>query len=149
MELQKIIDNYLQEANIMQLATVKDGRPWLCTVTYVADDSHNLYWCSSKASRHSQELSADPAVAVAIVKDPSVKQGLQAEGVATPVAAADLETVHRLYCNRYGDKPERLVEAQSNEPHARTYYVVRLTSIKMHDEVNFPHSPQQFLSTKN
>ncbi len=127
----------------MQLATVRDGKPWVCTVNYAIDDKNNLFWLSLRTRRHSRELQNNPVTAAAIVKDPAVKRGLQLEGRAGVVSEVDLERAHALYTARYGDKPERLAEASSGEEHTHTYYIFTPSHIKLHDEVNFPDDPQQ------
>lgn len=38
MELKKIIEDYLKEAKLMQLATSVDGQPWVCSVWFAADE---------------------------------------------------------------------------------------------------------------
>ncbi len=143
MDVTKIITQYLREAKVMQLATVNGGQPWICTVNYAIDDAGNLYWLSLRTRRHSLELRGSAAAAVAIVKDPAVKQGLQLEGTATEVDLNDLERVHALYSERYSDKPERLEEARSTKHSAQTYYVFKPSRIQLHDEVNFPKNPQR------
>lgn len=63
--------------------------------------------------------------------------------MAKEVTGSDLELAHALYSERYGDKPERLAEAQSERPEVRTYYVFQPTYIVLFDEVNFPDHPRQ------
>ncbi|MES2971687.1 MAG: pyridoxamine 5'-phosphate oxidase family protein [Patescibacteria group bacterium] len=55
-DLKQLLKKYLASTNVMQLATSVDGRPWACTVHFYADDNFNLYWISTEARRHSQEI---------------------------------------------------------------------------------------------
>lgn len=91
------------DARLMQLATVDDDQPWICTVYFVADEELNLYWLSLPTRRHSQELSKHNKVAVAIaikVDQPII--GVQAEGRAHEVAdQATVDAVMRKYMEKY------------------------------------------------
>ncbi len=142
-DLKKLISEYFAEGKVMQLATVKDGQPWVCTVSYAPDDNFNVYWMSLKTRRHSQELREHPQAAGAIVQDPTVKRCLHFTGVAEELKGSDLETAHKAFSNRYGDNPGRLTEAQSENHDTRTYYVLRPSYIILFDEVNFPENPRQ------
>ncbi len=145
MDVKKLISEYLNEAKVMQLATVNNGRPWVCTVNYVFDENWNLYWLSLRSRRHSQELTHHREVAGAIVKDPSIKRGLQFEGMAFEVKGEELTKIHNLYAQSYGDKPGRLAEAQSEDASKRTYYGLEPSLFVLYDEVNFPENPRQEL----
>ena len=138
-------EEYLHKGKLMQLATVHNGKPWICTVNYVHDQTHNLYWISMRNSRHSVELAREQTIAVAVVADPITKQGLQMEGTACEVTGADVTRVHRLYAAKYEDKPERLAEARSSAPDKRAYYKFVPRSIKIVDITNAPGNPGQIL----
>jgi len=43
----ELVEAYLQDYSTMQLATVSGDQPWVCTVRFLADENHNLYWASS------------------------------------------------------------------------------------------------------
>ena len=139
---QQFVSDYLSKGKIMQLATLTDDQPYLCTVSYVYDEAGNLYWMSSKSSRHSIELTARPKTAVAIVPDPKQKLGAQLTGIATLVDKDHLEEVHNLYAATYGNKPERLAEASSDSPKARTTTNSHLKPLKYMTRLTF----QQTLS---
>lgn len=80
------IKKYLDEVKMMQLATGRDSRPWICNVWFAADDSLNIYWISSSTRRHSAEIADNDRVAAAmcVVQEPSQSDrgGIQLEGVA-------------------------------------------------------------------
>lgn len=134
MDLRKTIEDYLKEKEIMQLATVKDGSPWICTVNYVPDKNLNLYWMSLRNTRHSKELKANPNTAVAILLDDKNKKCIHIEGVAKEVPFDDLEYANKLYAERYGNKPKRLEEAKSGDENLRMYYVFNPKKIVFFNE---------------
>lgn len=143
MDLKELITTYLTDNKHMQLATVSDGQPWLCTVYFVADDEFNLYWMSARERQHSVEIQANPNVAVTVVRDTERKQALQIVGNAYEVADDDLERTHDLYQSKFGSKDYNLDEIKEHRPTGRAYWVFKPTSISMWDEVNFPDSPKQ------
>lgn len=143
MDIKQLITDYLQEARLMQVATVKYGKPWVCTVNFAVDEDFNLYWMSLRSTHHSQQLAHSPSVAGAIVKDPTRIQGIQFEGTAQEVTGEELDRVNAIYQARYGDKPERLQEAKSNDPSVRGYYKIIPTKLVLFDKINFPDNPRQ------
>ncbi|HSH18493.1 MAG TPA: pyridoxamine 5'-phosphate oxidase family protein [Candidatus Saccharimonadales bacterium] len=81
-----LIHEYLDQARLMQIATAKNGRPWICTVYFVADKALNLYWLSLPTRRHSMEIMQDRHVAIAVaVKLDQPVIGVQAEGTVEVV----------------------------------------------------------------
>ena len=87
-ELKRDILEYMVTHNTMTLATCQGGSPWAATV-FFASDGFRLYFFSAPDSRHSQNLAANPQVAVTIQEDyhdwREIK-GIQLEG---KVAAVD------------------------------------------------------------
>ena len=67
-ELKQQVLDYLRAHNTMTLATCADNVPWASTVFYASDD-FRLYFFSTPDSRHSQNLSGNPAVAVTVQED--------------------------------------------------------------------------------
>jgi uncharacterized protein YhbP (UPF0306 family) len=143
MDLKELITQYFAECKAMQLATVGEDGPWICTVYFVADDNFNIYWTSAKNRRHSKEIVGHPQVAIAIIKDAERKQGMQITGEAFIVNSDGVNRVNKLYGEKFGDKPERLEEARSSAPDGRAYWVFKPTLISLWDEVNFPTQPKQ------
>lgn len=68
MDVEQIIREYIDKTIYMSLATVSDGRPWVCEVHFAYDEDLNIYWRSLKTRRHSQEIAQSPYVAGNIVK---------------------------------------------------------------------------------
>lgn len=127
----------------MQLATMHDGRPWICTVYFVSDDRFNLYWMSARERQHSVDIVADSKVALTVVQDTERKQALQIVGNAYEVSDDDLEHVHELYQRKFGAKEYDLQEIKQHKSMGRAYWVIMPTEISLWDEVNFPDSPKQ------
>lgn len=143
MDLKQLIENYLQEARIMQIATVENGKPWVCTVNFAVDNNWNLFWMSVRSIRHSQEIKMSPIIAGAIVKDPTKIQGIQFEGLAEELFGDDILHANDVFEQRYGHKPERLEEAQSNDTSVRAYFKIKPTKIVLFDKIHFPDNPRQ------
>ena len=83
--LRKLIDQYLERATIMQVASSHDDQPWVCSVYFAHDNSLNLYWISLPTRRHSQEIEMNEKVAGTIVIPHTFGddvRGLQFQGVA-------------------------------------------------------------------
>ncbi|MDQ5954057.1 MAG: hypothetical protein QG647_795, partial [Patescibacteria group bacterium] len=87
--VRKLIKDYLKEAKMMQLATVSNGKPWVCNVWFAADKNLNVYWFSATNRRHSIEVAKDSHVAAAICLPQTSSdkpRGIQLEGTAELVA---------------------------------------------------------------
>lgn len=85
-DTKKLIMEYLDSANMMQVATISDGKPWICNVWFASDENMNLYWFSLTEARHSQEIAKDSHVAAAVCLPQSPTdnraRGIQLEGTA-------------------------------------------------------------------
>lgn len=131
---------------MMQLATMRDGQPWCCTVYFVFDEAPNLYWASLPSRRHSQELEAHPQVAAAIaVKhvngEPVV--GIQVEGTAAELAPSpDNRQVAEAYAARFGRDAQWTEDFVAGKTEHRLYKLTP-AHIYLFDEVNFPGKGRQ------
>lgn len=143
-DLELLLQKYFSENKLMQLATVADGKPWLCNVYFVTDEENNIYWTSAKAKRrHSVDIVNNPLVAATIVHDEDNKQALQITGKARIVSPGDAERVDKLYGEKFGHKDSRLKEVLENLPEGRAYWVLKPEEIYFWDEVNFPGDAKQ------
>jgi len=82
--LKQQVLSYLETHNTMTLGTCSGDVPWAATVFYASDDLR-LYFFSVPDSRHSQNLAANPRVAVTVQEDYHDWQkikGIQLEGTA-------------------------------------------------------------------
>lgn len=145
MDLLPLVKEYLADNKHMQLATVSDGSPWICTVYFVADDDFNLYWMSARERQHSVEISNDSKAAITVVRDTERKQALQLTGNAHEVADDDLERVNELYQSKFGPKDYNLGEIKQHQPTGRAFWVFKPKTVSLWDEVNFPDSPKRKL----
>lgn len=66
-EVEKTIRGYIPQVIHLSLATSKDNHPWVCEVHFAYDEPLNLYFVSSKDTRHALEIEANPFVAGNIV----------------------------------------------------------------------------------
>jgi len=103
-ELRAEVMAYLSERHSLTLATNGPGGPWAAGL-YFASDGLTLYFLSDPASRHCQDIVANPRVAVAIhedYKDWREIRGIQLEGTAEPVtAAADRAQAWEVYLAKF------------------------------------------------
>jgi len=148
MEAITLLKKYLEECHTMQLATVNGEQPWVCTVRFLADEQHNLYWASIPSRRHSQELEKHPQVGCAIVVHNVIGEpviGIQIEGTA---ARQEPSENNRVLAERYAAKFKR--DAQWVEDFIAGHtehqlYKLTLSSIYLFDEQNFPGGQRQKL----
>lgn len=143
MELQQLVEQFLKGNKHMQLATLHDGRPWLCTVYYAFDDDYNLHWMSARERGHSRDIITDSRVAVTVLNDPERKQALQMVGEASEVADDQIERAHELYTAKFGPKEYDLETMKLHHPEGRAYWMFRPSEIWLWDEVDFPDAPKQ------
>jgi uncharacterized protein YhbP (UPF0306 family) len=116
-EIEATIREYIDQVVHMSLATVKDNKPWVCEVHFYYDDELNIYFTSSKNSRHAQELIANPFVAGNIVTQHFKNQKVRCvdfEGKAEMLAGDDAEIAYRAYVARYGESEGLLNEIRKD-----------------------------------
>ncbi|MBI3443059.1 pyridoxamine 5'-phosphate oxidase family protein [Candidatus Woesebacteria bacterium] len=146
MKLRKLIEDYLKEVKMLQVATAKDNQPWACTVYFAFDEKLNLYWISKPSRRHSEEIRNNDKVAGVIVLShaPGDKvRGIQFQGVAKELTNKnEAKPGMKYYAKRYGMKPER-VNAILDGTDGHVCYKITPTLYVLFDEVNFPDNPRQ------
>lgn len=141
----ELIKKYLSDKHMMQLATVADGQPWCCTVYFIHDDQNNLYWASLPTRRHSQEIAANPQVAVAIpvrhVKGEPVV-GIQVSGRAEILEPSPaLESLANQYAQKFGRDQTWVNDFVGGKTEHRLYKLTP-SEIVLFDEANFPDQPR-------
>jgi len=151
-ELKKLIIEYLNEAKLMHIATVKDKKPWVASVWYVHDDDLNLFFISRRTRRHSIELKDNPNVAGAItiphMKGSGEKvRGLQFEGTAHDLTKEpdELKKVKKFYLAKYSTAEDIPLKQLADPKWVATYYVIHPKAFVLFDEKNFPKNPRQEL----
>lgn len=121
--VRELIVDYLNEATMMQLATSRNGQPWVCNVWFAADAALNIYWFSATTRRHSEEIQDNELVAGAIVLPQTPRdepRGLQLEGTAKVLADdAEIAKARLVYEDRIfpGDKIDELM-THAERPHS-------------------------------
>lgn len=86
----KHILDYLEQHNLMQIATYGSDHPWIASVYYSFDTDLNLYFLSSPKTIHCRQITQNPQVAVAITNSnqslTGKKKGLQLFGTAQQIS---------------------------------------------------------------
>lgn len=149
MDIKDSILKHLKTRKVMQLATVQDGQPWVCTVHFWADNGGKLYWISTETRRHSQEIKDNPKVAAAIVvqTDEAVAGTppicIHCEGDAEIVTdPEEWKTVLRKYFD-YHTKPEQLYEDIIAGKKPDKLYRLKPRLFVLFDVQNSPKDPRQ------
>ena len=149
----KLLKGYLKEAKLMQVATVSNGKPWVCSVWYAHDGDLNLYFISRKSRRHSIEIKKNPNIAGAIVKPHTIGSGqkvcgLQFEGTARACNWNELKTARELYLKKYSKANVPPLPALRLASVIATFYKIKPRSFVLFDEINFPNDPRQEIKLK-
>lgn len=140
----ELVKDYLKDARLMQLATISNGKPWLCTVYFVFDDDLNFYWLSLPTRRHSKEIEDDPSSAITVaVKQPQPVIGIQSQGRAVAVNDAEIiASIMPSYVDKYGNGKDFLENFLAGKSQ-HVLYKFTPTELVLFDEVNFAENPRQ------
>lgn len=142
MDHKQLILKHLKDIYVMQLATAKDGRPWACNVHFYVDDRLHFYWLSSPATRHSQDIAANPhaAVVVAVHAQPPLI-GVQIEGEAKQCDPKVHQAALHAYAERHG-RGTWVTDVLKGKGGLKMYRLVP-DVLSVFDQKNFPESPKQ------
>ncbi len=145
-KIKALISQYLKEAKMMQLATVADGKPWVCNVWFAADKDMNIYWFSSTTRRHSHEvlLNKHVAAAICLPQTPADSpRGLQIEGTAELLTnPKDIAVAMKHYVGRiFNLKQVKQFMQNIDRPHR--FYRIKPHAIVLFDTVNYASDPRQ------
>lgn len=139
---------YLQsDASVVQIASASNGKPWIASVYFVADDKLNIYWLSWPERRHSVEIANSSSVAATVViKTDRPVIGVQLEGeverVSDPKVVA---TIMTLYVAKYNEG-RQFYDAFIAGTNKHQMYCLRPRAVQLFDEVTYPdHSPLKVL----
>lgn len=145
-KLEKLINNYLRQSHMMQVATVSGRKPWVATVYYVVDDELNLYWASPEKTNHSQHIRKNSNVAVAVPvvhKKNKPVVGLQAEGQANIIENIKLcEKIAEKYASEFGFG-DKWIEKVCDGQTVHKLYKFKPTKFVLFDDINFPNDPKK------
>lgn len=124
--IEKTIREYLPQIIHMSLGTYADNKPWVCEVHFAYDDDLNLYFASSKNSRHATEIHQNPKVAGNIVTQHFLNQKTRCvsfEGTAEQIEDIDENhPAYKTYVQRFSANPPAVAAAQG-EGMARFYKI--------------------------
>lgn len=146
-----LVESYLDEAKLLQVATESRGQPWLANVWFARDADLNLFFISRKDRRHCQELRDHPQVAGAVVQHPleglgQKVRGITFQGVAEEVGILGLRDAYAQYKKRWPQVEKHAgLDALLKNAIATRFYKITPSLIVLFDEVNFPEQPRQEL----
>jgi len=83
---------FVDRENLMSLAVIEHGAPWIANVFYMCDCDHNLVFLSGKSTRHSKVIHEGSPVAVAIYNSKSEfgeVEGVQMFGEVKEISLAE------------------------------------------------------------
>lgn len=138
------VQNYIRDHQVATLATNSGEGPWAAAVFYV-NDGYTLYYLSSPTSRHCQNLSQNPRVAVTIQEDYAdwLKiKGIQIEGVVSEISGLEEGKARKLYGQKFpvigklAQAPAAIVKALAK---VRWYKVVPHRLYFIDNEVDLGH----------
>jgi uncharacterized protein YhbP (UPF0306 family) len=97
---------FIRRHHVMTLATVGgDGKPWTAHAFYAwMPAGKSFAFMNNPATRHGEEMAANPHIAAAIALETRVVgrlQGLQIEGEVRLAEGDDLESARRAYLRRF------------------------------------------------
>ena len=145
-ELRKLIADYLDQQKLMQLATVKNGSPWVCSVWQAADEDLNIYFFSSITRRHSIEIESDQRIAGALALPQTTKdspRGLQFEGTVEQLSdVGEVKFARSKYEGRIFDA-ESIDNFMNHEERPHRFYKITPSRFVLFDTANFPEDPRQ------
>lgn len=130
----------------MQLATVSEGSPWVCSVWFGFDDNLNIYFFSAINRRHSLEIEEDGRVAgaIALPQTPQDQpRGLQFEGKAEKLTnETDIAHARQTYESRIFDA-ETIDKFMVDQERPHSFYKITPSKFVLFDVVNFPDNSRQ------
>jgi uncharacterized protein YhbP (UPF0306 family) len=148
-DAKQLVKKYLDQMNIMQLATSVGDLPWVCNLHFYADNEANLYWISKPDRRHSLEINDNPNAAAAILVHENTPEenyviGISIAGRAEPIKGLPPPEVTHAFMKKHGHKSSLADEIASGE-NSHQFYRLTARTIVLFDSKNFPEQPRQEL----
>ncbi len=143
MDIKEALKEHLNNHPVMQLATVWEGRPQLCSVHVAFDEKFNFYWTSSRKSRHSQAVEANGLIAMGTLLNEEKFQCFHAEGKANALSGEAIAKAHEIYSHRFGANPERLFKLTAEGQATEAIYKFTADRLVLIDPAAFPDAPRQ------
>ncbi len=142
----RVLD-YLKARSVATLATSGSDGPWAAAVFFV-NRGFTLYFLSSAASRHCQNLARNPRVAASAQEDTAdwrKIKGVQLEGTASEITGEERSEALRLYSEKFplvgllSTAPAAIVDAMAR---VRWYKVVPERLYFIDNSAGFGHRDQ-------
>jgi uncharacterized protein YhbP (UPF0306 family) len=146
MNAEAIVKELINKANVMQMATSIDNKPWVCNLHFYADSENNLYWISTEARLHSEHIKANPNTAATILIHENTSQenyviGLSISGESELLGSEVAESIAQGYINKLGRDQQLLKDIKSGQnPHK--FYKMKPSKIILFDNKDFPDNPR-------
>jgi general stress protein 26 len=147
MKAEELVKRYLPQIKIMQLATVVNDRPYVCTVHYYSDSDLNIYWCSLLTRRHSEEIKRNPQIAAYVLvhentPDENYVIGITILGEAELVGNSIDPKIVATYASKLEKGSDFEIDVLKPDfPHK--FYCLRPKKIILFDNKNFSGNPRQ------
>ena len=149
------IGTFLDSCGTLTLATYGPAGPWAASLFFARDRQLNLYFISSRKSRHVQDLLASGTVAVTVNADHKEWKGirgLQIYGAAERLDQDERPEAEGLYLQKFTDlrqllsAPSTAAERMiSHEFQASDFYRIRPATIRMIDNTKGFGHIEEFL----
>lgn len=149
-QVKTIINNYLTNTRVLQLATSRNNQPYCINLHFYSDLKMNLYFSSGANKRHSSEIATNNRVCAAIhahedsQSEPWVA-GISIEGKCTIATTEEIEKIADEYCKKLG-KDRSLIEKTLDTNSGVSMYKVTPSEITIFDNKNFPNNPRETLT---
>lgn len=94
---------YLQENDLMSLATSLNDKPWSCALLFVNDKDFNFYIYSAKNTLHCKQFKKNPKVAFSVNHESSKGdfEGLQISGQVVRFKIKEMPKVIKMFIKKY------------------------------------------------
>jgi len=134
----------IKNAKYLILATANaKGEPWAAMLHYACDEHYNFYFKSYNWTRHAEDISANPAVALTLPIEKEDDPGIQIQGLASVVGQSDVPNAIKIYNEwQYPDFIERQKHYKPPEFFYKTsekrFYKIEVTNayVKFSDSVS-------------
>jgi uncharacterized protein YhbP (UPF0306 family) len=146
-EVKDLLQQYLKQTNIMQLATTNGDQPWACNVHFYADEECNFYWNSLLTREHSQHIARNPKVAAAILVHENTPDepwviGISVAGTAEMLGPVVPELIGQAYVTKLAKPPILLADVASGRNPGQ-FYRLTPTRLVLFDTKNSTGNPRQ------
>lgn len=145
-DIRQLIVDYMTEQKLMQLATMSENGPWVCSVWQAFDRDLSIYFFSATTRQHSQEIEKDNRVAGALAKPHSISdqpRAVQFSGTAERLTdPADIARARSTYEGRIFDVAT-IDKLMSHPDRPHVFYKITPKRFVLFDAVNFPENSRQ------